>query len=105
MFEGRLAKSGERVCETVLNIGLRIEAALVCRGIAAPGRKEVRLFNSFRVKASILRAPNGFCGASAVLTPFVMIYVLEEKGSRHLGGSIHVSEEKGRTLSATATVF
>src|ERR1700733_6469508 len=40
MFEGRLAKSGERVCETVLNIGLRIEAALVCRGIAAPGRPE-----------------------------------------------------------------
>src|ERR1700722_16468218 len=40
MFEGRLAKSGERVCETVLNIGLRIEAALVCGGIAAPGRPE-----------------------------------------------------------------
>src|ERR1700722_15141688 len=40
MFEGRLAKSGERVCETVLNIGLRVEAALVCGGIAAPGRPE-----------------------------------------------------------------
>jgi hypothetical protein len=36
MFEGRLAKSGERVGQAVLNIGLRVEAALACRGIAAP---------------------------------------------------------------------
>ena len=40
MFERRLAKSGERVGEAVLNIGLRVEAALVGRGIAAPGRPE-----------------------------------------------------------------
>jgi hypothetical protein len=36
-----------------LNIGLRIEAALVCRGIAAPGREEHSLFNTFCVIASI----------------------------------------------------
>src|SRR5580692_8408518 len=36
MFEGRLAKSGERVGQALLNIGLRIEAVLACRGISAP---------------------------------------------------------------------
>src|SRR5258708_3616958 len=42
MFEGRLAKSGERMCKAVLHIGLRVEAALVGRGIAAPRRPESR---------------------------------------------------------------
>src|SRR5271170_4783723 len=38
MFKRRLAESGERVGEAVLNVSLRVEAALVGRGIAAPGR-------------------------------------------------------------------
>ena len=45
MFERRLAESGERVGQAELNVGLGVEAALVGRRIAAPGRKEHSLFN------------------------------------------------------------
>src|SRR3984885_6990994 len=38
MLERRLAESGERVGEAVLNVGLRVEAALTGRRIASPGR-------------------------------------------------------------------
>jgi hypothetical protein len=40
MFERRLAKDGERVCQAVLNIGLRVDAGLIGRGIAAKRRPE-----------------------------------------------------------------
>jgi hypothetical protein len=40
MFERRLAINGEGIRQAELNIGLRIEAALIGRGIAAPGRPE-----------------------------------------------------------------
>ena len=45
MFERRLAKSSERVGQAELNIRLGVEAALVGRRIAAPGRKEHRHIN------------------------------------------------------------
>ena len=41
MFERRLAKSGERVGQAELNIGLGVEAALVGRRIAAQGGKNM----------------------------------------------------------------
>src|SRR6185437_4737432 len=40
MFERRLAINSEGVGQAVLNIGLRVEAALVGRGVAAPGWAE-----------------------------------------------------------------
>jgi hypothetical protein len=40
MFERHLAKNGEVIGQTVLNIGLRVDAALVDRRIAAPRRPE-----------------------------------------------------------------
>jgi hypothetical protein len=40
MFERRLAKNGEGVCQAVLDVGLRVDAALIDRRIAAPGRAE-----------------------------------------------------------------
>src|ERR1700722_11424555 len=36
MFERRLAINCEAICQAELNIGLRVEAALIGRGIAAP---------------------------------------------------------------------
>ena len=71
MLERRLAKNGEGIGQAVLNIGLRVEAALVDRRVAAPGGpnpvQPYRVAMSWPVPWGKVQAPaNATAGAPAI---------------------------------------
>ena len=66
MLERGLTKNGQRIGKPVLHVGLRVDAALADRRIAAPGRAEARpaIEGCDQLPASLRQRPGAAKGAS-----------------------------------------